>query len=403
MNRACPALLVILVAALFAAPLASAEQAPVTSGSSSLHEGLMQANNAFAVQLYDKLASRAGNILFSPYSISAALAMTYAGARGNTAKEIRAALDFRFDRTRLSKAFRSSNRKLIAAVAASGQKLNIADGLCLTRGEVSHNYKTLLKNYYDAEIFSGGLARINGWVKQKTEGKIPRILKQLNPDSVCVILNAIYFKGIWKSRFQKDLTTDAPFTVSSAKQLTVPFMHQQNGFKMLFGNDFRAVSIPYKNDALSMVVLLPNASGGLAGLEKQMTPESLGKWIVELDKQPVRRIDLYLPKFTLKTDYNLKPLLKAMGMNEAFTRKADFSAISGPKGDVWISQIVHKAFVKVNEQGSEAAGASAVEIVTRSMPFHLKFLADHPFVFLIKDNRTGIILFIGRVADPTAG
>ncbi len=401
MNRAFSASLVILLAALFAAPSAWAQKV-LSSSDSSLYEGLVKGNNTFAVQLYGGLATKPGNLFFSPYSISTALGMTYAGARGTTAKEMKKALHFEFDQSRLNAAFRGLNRELTAAVGRSGQKLNIANGLCLTRGNVNNEYKTLLRKYYDAEVFSGGLNRINGWVKQKTEGKIRRILTELNPNSVCVILNAIYFKGIWKSRFSKKSTREAPFIISSTKQVTVPLMYQRDNFKMLIEKDFRAVSIPYTGDGLSMVVLLPDKTSSLGGLEKQLTPENLGKWLSELDKQHVREIDLYLPKFTLETGYNLKPLCMELGMRNAFTRNADFSGMQGRKGDIWISQIQHKAFVKVNEQGTEAAGTTAVEIVTKAMVSYPEFRADRPFIFLIQDNRTGMILFMGRMADPRA-
>ncbi|MGC8495139.1 MAG: serpin family protein [Syntrophobacteraceae bacterium] len=398
-NRAYPVSLVMLLAVLFAALPASAQK---VSSESASYEGLAKGNNAFAVQVYGELAGKAGNIFFSPCGISMALGMTYAGARGDTAKEIKRALDFQFDQTRLNEAFKSYNRELMDSVDRSGQKLRIANALCLTRGNVSKPYKDILRKFYDAEVFSGGLNPINRWVKRKTEGKIPNILKELNPNSVCVILNAIYFNGTWKTRFSKKRTREAPFAVSSTKQATVPLMYRRGNFKMLVEKGFKAVSIPYAGGDLSMVVLLPDAPSGLGGLEKQLGAASLGKWLSGLDKQHDRKIDLYLPKFTLDTGYNLKPLCMRMGMRSAFSRNADFSAMGGRKGDLWISQIQHKVFLKVNERGTEAAAATAVEIVTKSMPSYPQFRADHPFIFLVRDDRTGMILFMGRMSDPTA-
>jgi serine protease inhibitor len=401
MNRRFTALLVILLIGVLAAPFAWAWGTSSPSRLSSSDEGLVRGNNAFSVQLYRELAASKGNIFFSPYSISSALGMAYAGARGNTAEEMKATLHFQFDQARLGSAFKRLNRELTAAAVRSGQKLRIANGLCLTGGDVSKGYKAILKKDYDAELFSGGLEKINDWVKQKTEGKIKEILEELDPNSVCVILNAIYFKGVWESQFSKDHTQDAPFSVSPTKKVTVPLMYQKDDFKMLREKDFQAVSIPYKGKDLSMVVLLPRTTDGLAGLEKQLTTENLGGWLERLDRQPVREIDLFLPKFRLETSYDLKPPFMKMGMKEAFGEGADFSGMGPPKGYLWISQIAHKAFVEVNEEGTEAAAATAVEMATKSMPYYPVFRADHPFLFLIRDNRKGTILFMGRMAHPT--
>lgn len=402
MHRTVTALWVILSAALCAAPYTSAAELSHPAGSSPLYESLVKGNNAFAVQLYDQLATETGNLFFSPYSISSAMGMTYAGARGNTAIEIKKTFQFRFDQAQLGLAFKGFNKELTTIAARSGQKLAIANGLCLTRGDVGSAFKTILKKDYHAELFSGGLEQINGWVAQKTEGKIRKILTRLNPDSVCVILNAIYFKGIWQSQFLKTNTSNGPFNVSSKKRVTAHLMYQQSGFRMLRGKQFRAVLIPYAGDTLSMIVFLPLTTNGLAEFEKHLTASNLDGWVGRLERQPVREIDLYLPKFKVETGYNLEPICIRMGMREAFTRKADFSGMKTPKGDIWISQIQHKAFVEVNETGTEAAGATAVEMATKSMPNYPIFRADHPFLFLIRDNRNGAILFMGRMVDPTS-
>ena len=395
MKRSLLVLSAILLSAALAAPLATSIEAS-TSGT-SLREDIVKGNTAFAVQLYRELGSEAGNLFFSPYSISSALGMTYAGARGNTAKEMKAVLHFYPEQAELPPAFKSLNKELAATVGKSGQKLNIANALVLTGGNVSGEYKGILKNYYDAEIFGGRLNEINGWVKEKTEGKIEKILEELSPNSVCVILNAIYFKGIWESKFEKSLTHDAPFKVSASTQVTVPFMYQESKFKILEEKDFQAVSLPYKDDYLSMVILLPNTVDGLAVLEKQLTTQRLKEWLAALDEQPVEKVDLYLPKFELETKYDLVPQFKKMGMKDAFTDSADFS---GMGGELSISQIKHKAFVEVNEEGTEAAAATAVEMQTKSIRDYPVFRADHPFLFIIRDNQSGTILFMGRMVKP---
>lgn len=199
---------------------------------------------------------------------------------------------------------------------------------------------------------------------------------QLSPNSVCVILNAIYFKEIWETRFDKRMTKDAPFHVSPGSQVTVPLMYQKGRFRVLEGRDFTALSIPYKGNDLSMVILLPDVKAGLAALEKQLNAESLQKWLTELDNQRIQQIDLILPKFKLETGYDLVPPFRQLGINDAFRMgRADFRGMGWKKGDLWIAQIKHKAFVDVNEEGTEAAAATAVEMATKSVEFSRKFRA----------------------------
>jgi serine protease inhibitor len=275
----------VLLFGTFSAHLADTAEA--SSSKALLRENVVKGNTAFAVQLYRELDAEKGNLFFSPYSISSALGMTYAGASGNTAKEMKDVLHFYPVQSELPVAFRSLNRELAAAVGRTGQKLNIANALVLTGGDVSGEYKKILKNYYDTEVFRGGLDKINGWVKKKTEGKIGKILDQLDTNSVCVILNAIYFKGNWENRFDKSSTHDAPFTVSAGKRVTIPLMQQKGEYRLLPDQDFQAVSIPYKGNSLSMAILLPNTADGLAALEKRVTAQNLEGWLSKLDGQAV--------------------------------------------------------------------------------------------------------------------
>ncbi|MCH8963893.1 MAG: serpin family protein [Planctomycetes bacterium] len=394
---------VVLSAILLAATLVvlATSRAADQSANASV-ESLVKANTSFAVELYRELGTSEGNLFFSPYSISSALSMTYAGARQNTAMEMKEVLHFELDQAQLHPAFKSLNRQLVTNARKDNQKLSIANGLCLIGGNVSKEFKTLLKKNYDAELFSGGLDEINGWVKRKTEGKIEKILEALDRNSVCVLLNAIYFKGTWESQFKKARTHDAPFKVSANKQVTVPLMYQKGRFQLLQKQDFLAASIPYKGKHLSMIVLLPQDVDGLAELEKQLTEQNLQQWLAELDEAPAQEIELYLPKYKLETDYDLVPPCNALGMKDAFdtSGKADFSGMGWQKGTLWISQIKHKAFVEVNEEGTEAAAATGVEMGRTSVPRYPVFRADHPFLFMIRDNPTGSILFMGRLVDP---
>lgn len=399
MNLRCLSLLAVLFLATVAVHQVSG--AADQPGNASV-DALVSGNNAFAVKLYSELAAAQGNIFFSPYSISTALGMTYAGARGKTAEEMKVALSFALDQTQLHPTFKALNQELMATARETDQRLNIANGLCLTGGDVSREFKALLKDNYDAEFFAGGLDKINRWVNRKTEGRIEKILNGLDPNSVCVLLNAIYFKGIWESRFKARHTRDAPFKLSSTKEVRVPLMYQKGKYRLLSEKTFQAVTMPYKGNKLSMVVLLPRDVDGIEQLEKLLTVESLRDWLNKLDRQSAPEIQLFMPKFTLETGHDLVSPCKGLGIKDAFdtSGKADFRDMGWPKGDLWISQIKHKAFVEVNEEGTEAAAATAVEMVTRSIRRYPVFRADHPFLFLIRENATGSILFFGRVVDP---
>jgi serpin B len=382
MKRLLTLLSIILVFIIF--PALSATSMGASALLSVPKENLVKGNTAFAVQMYRELGAKEGDLFFSPYSVSKALCMTYAGARKNTAKEMANVLHFQMVQKKLHPTFKELGRELNDTARENGQKLNIANALILTGGNVDNTFKTLLKDNYDAEIFGGGLDAINDWVKSKTEGKIEKILEELDTNSVCVLLNAIYFKGIWSRPFEKSKTHDALFTVSATKTTPTSLMAQKNDFKIMAENDFQAVSSPYKGDNLSMVILLPNAVDGLAALEKNLTPQNLNGWLEKLDKESVQKVRLYLPKFKLETGYDLKDPLQKMGMKDAFEENiADFRGMGFPKkGDVWIGQIKHKAFVEVNEEGTEAAAATAVEMVTKSIHHEKVFRADHPFYSL---------------------
>jgi serpin B len=365
-------------------------------------KSLARDNTAFAVSLYGKLAPTEGNLFLSPYSISSAMGMTYAGARENTAAEMAKALGFATSPEQLPAAFKNLNAAVQGSARSGGHKLNIANGLCLTGGDLSKEFKAVLRDNFDAEIFPGGLYKINGWVKAKTEGKIEKILEDLSPNSVCVLLNAISFKGNWASQFKREETKDAPFRLATGKQVTAPLMYQKGKFKLLEKDGFQALVMPYSGNTLSMVMILPKAVDGLAALEQTLTAETLAQWLEEADKQPQRDVRVYVPRFKLETGYDLVPPCKALGIKDAFTAgEADFRGMGWEKGDLWIAQIKHKAFVDVNEEGTEAAGATAVEMATKSVQRDPVLRADHPFLFLIRDHATGSILFLGRLSDPT--
>lgn len=359
-------------------------------------------NSAFALNLYGQLSPTKGNHFFSSYSISSVMAMSYTGARENTAAEMAKALKFAATPEQLPAAYESLNAAVQASVHNGGHNLSIANGLCLNGNDVSKEFKSLLQEGFDAEVFPGSLDKINGWVKKKTEGKIKKILDRVPPNSVCVLLNAIYFKGTWASQFKRDATRDAPFRPATNKAVTVPLMYQKGRFKLLEKDSFQALVMPYRGNTLSMVILLPKAVDGLAAMEKTLTTQSLNQWFEEVDKQVQRDVQVFVPRFKMETDYDLIPPCQVLGIKDAFAAgKADFRGMGWPKGELWIAQIKHKAFVEVNEEGTEAAAATAVTTNAKMVRRHPVFRADHPFLFFIRDHSTGSILFVGRLSDPT--
>jgi hypothetical protein len=242
---------------------------------------------------------------------------------------------------------------------------------------------------------------INSWVEKETKEKIKDLIPQGVLDALTrlVLTNAIYFKGDWALEFDKKQTTDAPFKISADKEVTVPLMYQKGDFKYAQEDGLQIIELPYKGDELSMVVLLPAEVDGLAELEKSLTPKDLNRWSTLLRK---REVYVYLPKFKMTTGpLELGGVLKAMGMKDAFSLPpADFSGMTGSR-DLFISNVLHKAFVAVDEKGTEAAAATAVVVtLTAELAASPVFRADHPFVFVIKDNRSGSILFMGRLTNP---
>jgi serpin B len=245
---------------------------------------------------------------------------------------------------------------------------------------------------------------INQWVAEQTAGKIKDLLQPgvLTPSTRLVLTNAIYFKGDWQMQFDKAQTREEEFHLSAGQSVQAPLMHIEGRFSYFNGSSFQALEIPYQSGDLSMIVLLPNDAAGLAALEQSLTAASVHQWLSQL--RPVGKIVLTLPRFKMTNQFSLNGALTALGMRTAFDRTlADFSPMTG-KRDLWISAAIHKAYIDVNEEGTEAAAATAV--VMRSMAMAreqppIVFRADHPFLFVIRDNRSGAILFLGRLTDPT--
>jgi serpin B len=375
---------------------------------------LVKDNTEFALKLYGQLRTQEGNLFLSPYSISSALAMTYAGARGETADEMARALDFTLPPDRLHPSFAFLTAQLNAdekakrdyqlsvANALWGQKNFgfLPDFLQLTRT----NYGAGLREVDFETATEQARQTINAWVEKETHDKIKELLKPgvLDDSTRLVLTNAIYFKGFWAEQFKKDATHNEDFKTSATAAVKAPLMHRTGDYKYLDGGDFQALELPYKGKDLSMVVLLPKKVDGLAEFEKKLTEANLTGWLGRLRKQEVI---VTLPRFKTTREFMLKGPLQALGMKRAFVPGgADFSGMSGTNGKrLFISAVVHKAFVDVNEEGTEAAAATGVvvKLTSARIPGPAVFRADHPFVFLIRDNRSGGVLFMGRLTNPT--
>jgi serpin B len=369
---------------------------------------VVKGNTQFALELYGKLRQQDGNLFLSPYSISTALAMTYGGARGQTAEQMARTLHFDLPGEKLHPAMGA----LIQEINGTGEKkrgyqLTTANALWGQKGyPFNADFLKLNKDSYGAGLndvdFIGATEQarltINAWVEKQTQEKIKDLLKQgmLTVDTRMVLTNAIYFKGDWVSQFKKDATRDESFFVTADKQVKAPLMHQKGHFNYLEGAAFQALELPYLGKELSMVVLLPKKKDGLAALEKGLSVAGLGSTLRGL--RPTEVV-VTLPKFKVTAAFSLKKTLSEMGMAGAFTAGADFSGIAS-KGSLRLADVIHKAFVDVNEEGTEAAAATAVKVEDKSKPVIPDFRADHPFLFLIRDTRSDSILFLGRLVEP---
>ncbi len=387
--------------------LASAQQdgLPLPADQDAVVEG----SNAFALDLYQRLEKREGNLFFSPASISTALAMTYAGARGETAVEIAHTMHFGLE----PKVFHAAMGNLLRQSTDSDfYELREGNALWLQKEfaflpsflNVTHrNYSAALEHVDFAHAPEAARATINKRVEQQTNGHIKDLLPSRAIDrlTALVLTNAIYFKGDWMTPFDPESTAEADFHVTSERSTSVPFMNQTAVFKCYGGRTFLMLVMPYKGGDLSMVVFLPNDRNGLDAFEQSLTLASLTDWLQSARALPGAKFNLMLPKFNVSSQFDLRATLQEMGIRQAFGT-ADFSGMT-PGKTLRISNVIHKAYVAVDEKGSEAAAATAVEmgLIGSGGSSPIIFQADHPFVFLIRDDRSGLILFMGRVSDPS--
>jgi serpin B len=378
---------------------------------------LVKGDTAFALDLYAQLSRQTGNRFVCPFSISTALAMTYAGAEADTARQMARTLHFTLPPDRLHPAF----HRLIAELHSRGAapagapepyvQLFTANALWGQKGlpVLSDFRKRIEVNYkgglYDVDFRAApeeARRTVNAWVEEQTKTKIRDLLKpeHITPDTLLILTNAIYFKALWESPFRKEDTRSEPFHLAAKEEKPVEMMNQSGRFRYYDAGRVRALELPYRGRALALVILLPRAVDGLPALEESLQPADLEK---SLEKLSPHTVQLSLPRFKLTDEFELSRVLAELGMPLAFDRsRADFSGITGTR-ELVISAVVHKAFLEVDEKGTEAAAATAVTMMRASAMIAAKpivFRADHPFLFLIRDTSTGSILFLGRLVNP---
>lgn len=370
---------------------------------------LAAGNTAFALDLYQAIQGQDGNLFYSPYSISLALAMTYAGARGETERQMADTLHFALPQEQLHPAFNALDLQLTQQDQGEDAfKLKVANSLWgqkdfAFRPEfldlLAENYGAGLRlvDFMDESAREQARLTINKWVEEQTEDKIKELLKQgiLTQDTRLVLANAIYFKAEWEQPFLNG-TKEEPFTLLDGTQVTAPTMSRRAMTRYAGGEDYQAVEIAYKGGRMSMVVFLP-APGQFEAFEASLDAERINAILQGLKQEDIR---LFMPKFKYEAELSLAQTLADRGMPDAFDPlQADFSGMTG-KRNLFIKHVEHKAFVAVDELGTEAAAATGIVSEIVSMPIEVR--VDRPFIFLIRDGETGAILFVGRVVDPRA-
>ena len=370
---------------------------------------LVKATTGFGFKLYATLASQGADksIFISPASVAMALAMTYNGAEAETKQAMGQALGF--DSLSLDELNRGFSQ-LRAALASPDARvrLEIANSLWAKKSvRFKPDFVQRDQKFFGAEVTSldfgdpASVTRINSWVSSKTNGKIDKILDQIDPMAVLYLINAIYFKGSWTNEFDKAKTKEDPFTLGTGSQTQVQMMHQSGDYRYLEADGFQAVRLGYGKGDVGMYVFLPTERSNLAEFQKSLTYDNWERWMTTFGKRPG---DIGLPRFKLEYDVTLNDALKSLGMGVAFdAARANFRGMADTTDNISISRVKHKSFVEVNEEGTEAAAATSVGMVTTSMPVQRKrfqMIVNRPFFFSIRNDTTGTVLFMGSIVDP---
>ena len=368
-------------------------------------------NLEFAADLLPKLQARDGNLALSPYSLAAVLAVAQAGAMGQTASEITAACHFPASQTQLATSVSRVRSQLDAICKSGSVQLNSATGLWAQKDYgFEESFLKLARETHGAEIQTVDYVRstgtvlnqINAWIKKNTRGKITGGIpaSSVTPDTRLVVANAIYFKGQWASRFDRNATRNRPFHISASASVDVPMMKQEHNFLYAERDGVQLLVLPYVGQSLHMLVLLPK-QGGLTELEGQLNAGYLESWT---SKVGLCKVDVLLPRFSIVSSHSLVKPLQSLGMQDAFDAgRADFSGMSRRR-PLFIQTAEQTCLVEVNEEGTVAAAATHTSFGCAATiePEHVTFHADRPFLFLIRENNTGMVLFVGRVANPAS-
>lgn len=406
---------IIIPAAEVGAGLVQSKAARITQEDIPVSDtvAIVEGNSQFAFNLYQALKDNPGNLFYSPYSITQALAMTYAGANGKTQQQMAAALNFTLPDNRLHAALNALDEGLAAAGGSQDEqnafKLSMVNALW---GQSGYTFQPafldVLCKYYGAGMHTLDFVKnqeasrqaINQWVSQQTNQRIQDLIAKgvITPNTRLVLTNAIYFKASWQTAFEKSETTNEPFFVSNDSAVLVPMLHGSAMYGYAKENGVQVVELPYSNADFSMVIVMPDADT-FRQFEQSLDVSKMAALINDLKQEEV---DLTMPKFTFDDSFSLAKTLQGLGMTDAFTPGvADFSKIDGGKGHLFIQDVLHKAFIAVDEQGTEAAAATGVEVGATAIQVEsAKVVIDHPFLFLIRNKQSGTILFIGRVVNP---
>lgn len=361
--------------------------------------------NLFGIDLYKTLASKDGNIFFSPFSLSTALAMTYLGTNGKTAEQMGQVLHFK-ENVNIHESF----SKLIASLNEPSQnyKLSVANALWLQKNyPLLQSFLDAVERYYKAPVnivdfvneLGNSVRKINAWIEEKTDKKIKDMITENDVDSLTrlILTNAIYFKGVWEVPFDPSRTEKDLFYIDETTSVEVNMMKLTAMFKYFEDEEVQILQLPYAGGRFSMVIVLPKKSVKLSDVEKRFSLQKLMHWLQSLE---VLEVQVYLPRFKVEQRFSLKEVLTKMGMVDAFTDSADFSKMDGTKM-LKIQNVIHQAFVEVNEEGTEAAAATAVIIGIKMGPkIPIIFKVDRPFLFFIYEKSNNVILFMGRVMKP---
>ena len=371
---------------------------------------IVDSDNQFGFNLFGVLAENSNtdkNLMISPLSISSALSMTLNGANGDTRSEMEQVLSSNgFTTDDINTAY----QKLIPALrnCDTSVDLDIANSIWIRKDfDVLDQFIKTNNDYYDAEVTrllfdANAVNSINDWVSQKTRNRIQKMVTSIDPNDVMYLLNAIYFKGSWAEKFESNATQNETFTLSSGNAIEVPMMKKNLKLSYLATNNFRMAALPYGRGKFRMIVMLPNEGVSTSEILQSLDNESWQTFLNGMG-QPVE-LEVWLPKFTFNWETGLNDVLASLGMPKAFSQsEADFTNINS-NGGLYISKVKHKTFIEVNEEGTEAAGATSVVVgITSVGPGNtpVLFHADHPFLFFITEEDTGAILFMGQMADPT--